>query len=602
MQSDNGPATLPVPDRDELRCAASAPCASFDRAAVMPSSLPNSPAELADAPWPVIAAYYDALAADAPTRETAREWLLQWSLLEELVNEASSQALIAYTGNTGDAEAETRYLRFVTEIQPNAEARQTGLAKLLIGTGIDDADIALLLREFHTSVAIFRDANVTRFAQIEELSAAYQKLAGGLSVDIDGQTLTIPQLQPLLESDDRVARERAFRAGADAYWSHRDEMADLFDKMYALRQEVARESGFADFQAFAFASKHRHDYSPDDVARFHDAVAEVVTPAVARVHAYRRERLGVEAVRPWDLAVDPDALPPLRPFKDVADFVATSARIFSALDGELGGRFADMARDGLLDLESRPKKAPGGYCTTLHHRKQPFVFMNAVGVSDDVTTLVHEAGHCFHAYLASHQELIWQRGTGSEAAELASMSMELLAAPYFAQPVGYYTPDQARRAQAAHLEDVLLALPHIASVDAFQRWIYTSGEGHDRDARDAAWLRLRSRFEQGIDWSGLNRERTARWYRQLHIFELPFYYIEYGIAQLGALQVWKRSLTDPDGALAGYKAALRLGGTRSLPALYSAAGARLIFDTDGMRELVRLVEERLETLRGSTVS
>ena len=578
------------------------PCFTTALAAVMPRSLPKSPADLADASWPEVAALYDALAVDAPTRGTARAWLQQWSLLEELVNEAASQALIAYTGNTADAAAEARYLRFVTEIQPNVEARQTGLAGLLIATGIDDADITTLLREFRTTVAIFRDANTQRFSQIEEHSAAYQKLAGGLSVEIDGKTLTIPQLQPLLESDDRAARERAFRAGADAYLSRRTDIADLFDRMYALRQEVAHEAGFADFQAFSFVAKHRYDYSADDVARFHDAVADVVTPAAARVHAYRRERLGVDSLRPWDLAVDPDGLAPLRPFRDATEFVATSGRMFSALDGELGARFAEMARDGLLDLESRPNKAPGGYCTTLHFRKQPFVFMNAVGVSDDVTTLVHEAGHCFHACLASDKELIWQRGTGSEAAELASMSMELLAAPYFAVPVGYYTPDQARRAQAAHLEDVLLALPHIASVDAFQRWIYTSGKGHDRDARDDAWLSLRSRFETGIEWAGLERERTARWYRQLHIFELPFYYIEYGIAQLGALQIWKRSLTDPDGALAGYKHALRLGGTLPLPELYAAAGARLIFDADGMRELVELVEERLEMLRGSTVS
>lgn len=568
----------------------------------MPHLLPTSPAELADASWPEIAAFYDALAVEGPTRETARAWLRSWSLLEEIVNEASSQSLIAYTGNTADPAAETRYLRFVTEIQPNVEARQTGLAELLLATGIDDADIATLLREFRTTVSIFRDANTERFAQIEEQSAAYQKLAGGLSVKIDGKTLTIPQLQPLMESEDRVARERAFRAGADAYLSRRDDMAELFDRMYGLRQDVAREAGFPDFQAFSFEAKHRYDYTADDVARFHDAVADVVTPAAARVHAYRRERLGVDVLRPWDLAVDPDGLAPLRPFRDAAEFVASSSRVFTTLDSEIGSRFADMARDGLLDLESRPNKAPGGYCTTLHYRKQPFVFMNAVGVSDDVTTLVHEAGHCFHAYLASHQELIWQRGTGSEAAELASMSMELLAAPLFAVPVGYYTPDQARRAQAAHLEDVLLALPHIASVDAFQRWIYTSGSGHDRDARDQAWLALRTRFETGIDWTGLERERTARWYRQLHIFELPFYYIEYGIAQLGALQVWKRSLTDPEGALEGYKNALRLGGTRPLPELYAAAGARLIFDADGMRELVELVEDRLETLRGSTVS
>ena len=586
---------------DSVRMSSPEPSVTSARA-VMPPSLPQSPADLADATWPEIAAYYDALAAEPPTRATARAWLQQWSLLEELVNEASSEALIAYTGNTADAAAETRYLRFVTEVQPNAEERQTGLARLLIATGIDDAELATLLREFRTTVAIFREGNVPRFAQIEELSAAYQKLAGGLSVEIDGKVLTIPQLQPLLESDDRASRERAFRAGAEAYLAHRDEMSDLFERMYTLRQDVAREAGFPDFQAFSFAAKHRYDYSADDVARFHDAVAEVVTPAAARVHAYRRERLGVDSVRPWDLAVDPDGLAPLRPFRDTKDFVTASARIFSTLDPELGERFADMARDGLLDLESRPNKAPGGYCTTLHHRKQPFVFMNAVGVSDDVTTLVHEAGHCFHAYLASGKELIWQRGTGSEAAELASMSMELLAAPLFALPVGYYTPDQARRAQAAHLEDVLLALPHIASVDAFQRWIYTSGLGHDRDARDAAWLALRAKFEQGVDWTGLERERTARWYRQLHIFELPFYYIEYGIAQLGALQVWKRSLTDPEGALAGYKSALRLGGTRPLPELYAAAGARMIFDADGMRELIGLVEDRLETLRGSTVA
>jgi len=568
----------------------------------MPPTFPQSPADLADASWLEIAALYDVLASDGPTPDTAREWLRRWSQLEEFVNEASSQALIEYTGNTADGAAEARYLRFVTEIQPSAEARQTSLARLLIATGIDDADIAVLLREFRTSVSIFRDENVSRFAQIEELSAAYQKIAGGLSVEIDGEVLTVPQLQPLLEVEDRAARERAFRAGADAYLAHRDEFSDLFERMYALRQAVAHESGFGDFQSFAFAAKHRHDYTPDDVARFHDAVVEVVTPAAARVHANRRERLGLETLRPWDLAVDPDGLAPLRPFQSAADFVASSGRIFTSLDHELGERFADMTRDGLLDLESRPNKAPGGYCTTLHHRRQPFVFMNAVGVADDVTTLVHEAGHCFHAYLASDRELIWQRGTGSEAAELASMSMELLASPYFALPVGYYTPDQARRAQAAHLEDVLLALPHIASVDAFQRWIYTSGNGHDRDARDAAWLAVRARFDVGVDWSGLDRERTARWYRQLHIFELPFYYIEYGIAQLGALQIWQRSLSDPAGALEGYKAALRLGGTRTLPELYATAGARLIFDADGMRELVELVEERLETLRGSTVS
>jgi oligoendopeptidase F len=223
--------------------------------------------------------------------------------------------------------------------------------------------------------------------------------------------------------------------------------------------------------------------------------------------------------------------------------------------------------------------------------------MNAVGVPDDVNTLVHEAGHSFHDYASHRQPLIWQRGTGHEAAELASMSMELLVMPYLTKPTGYYTPEEGRAVEIEQLEDVLTSLAHIASVDAFQRWIYTSGSGGDPAARDAAWLEIRGRFERGIDWSGLEAERVSRWYRQLHIFELPFYYIEYGIAQLGALQLWRDSVRDPAGTVGRYKAALALGGTRSLPDIYAAAGARLVFDAEGMGELVELVLARLGALR-----
>jgi oligoendopeptidase F len=256
-----------------------------------------------------------------------------------------------------------------------------------------------------------------------------------------------------------------------------------------------------------------------------------------------------------------------------------------------------MVEEGLLDLESRKGKAPGGYCETLHFRGRPFIFMNAVGLVDDVMTLMHEAGHAFHAFAAHAQPLIWQRHPGSEAAELASMSMELLAAPHLAAPVGYFTPDEARSAWLEHFEDVLLSLVHIASVDAFQSWIYTSGEGDDAAARDAAWLRIRGRFERGVDWGGLERERAARWYRQLHIFLYPFYYIEYGIAQLGALQVWRNSLRDPAAAVARYREALALGAVHRLPELYRTAGAELTFDAAVITELVALVEEQLERLR-----
>jgi len=214
-----------------------------------------------------------------------------------------------------------------------------------------------------------------------------------------------------------------------------------------------------------------------------------------------------------------------------------------------------------------------------------------------VSTLVHEAGHCFHGVAAHRLPYIWQRATGMEAAELASMTMELLAGPHLARPAGYYDRRDVRHAWVDHLEDVLMSLAHIASVDAFQTWIYTSGQGGDRSARDGQWLRIRSRFERGVDWSGLDQERIARWYRQSHIFTAPFYYIEYGIAQLGALQIWRDSLSDYRGAVNRYKAALALGGTRPLPQIYEAAGAALIFDAKRMGELVTLVEDRIEELR-----
>jgi oligoendopeptidase F len=260
-----------------------------------------------------------------------------------------------------------------------------------------------------------------------------------------------------------------------------------------------------------------------------------------------------------------------------------------------------MMAEQLLDLDSRKGKAPGGYCETLHYRGRPFIFMNAVGVLEDVSTLLHEGGHAFHAFAARRQPLIWQRHPGLEMCELASMSMELLASPYLdRQDGGFFDAEDYRRARIEHLEDVLLTLSHVASVDAFQSWLYTSGEGGDRDARDAAWLRIRSRFERGVDWSGLERERAARWYRQLHIFLHPFYYIEYGLAQVGALQVWRNSMQDSGEAVRQYRSALALGATRSLPDLYQAAGAVFTFDVGVIQELAKLVESELERLGQGT--
>ena len=562
-------------------------------------SLPASPSAFADAGWSDIAPYFEDLATSPLSRENVEDWLTRWSQLEELIDEAGTLAMVAYTGDTADADKEKAHLRFSTEIFPQAHEQSVRLSRRLIDLGYTRPGLETTVARFRTDAEIFREENVPLFAELEELSAQYQKIVGGLTVQWEGETKTIPQLQPYLKERDRDVRERAWRLGNEAYLAHRAELAALFDKMFVARTKVAGNAGFPNFQEYAFKSKHRFDYTPADCARFHDAVERTVVPAVARQLEYRRERLGLDRVRPWDLGVELERVESLRPFDDVATFVDRAKSIFRRVDPTLGEEFDLMAEEGLLDLESRRGKAPGGYCTKLSFRGKPFIFMNAVGVADDVNTLVHEAGHSFHDFAAHKQPLIWQRSPGHEAAELASMSMELLASPYLKKPDGYYSEDEARSAHIEHLEDILFSLPHIASVDAFQSWIYTSGDGHNADARDHAWLEIRSRFERGVDWSGLEQERIARWYRQLHIFEYPFYYIEYGIAQMGALQVWRHSLTDQAKAVRRYRDALALGGTQGLPEIYRTAGARLVFDAETMGELVALVENRLTELRAA---
>jgi oligoendopeptidase F len=558
---------------------------------------PPSPAALAKSEWVDIAPYFDELAARELGPESVEGWLSEWSRLEELVTEAAARAMIAYTVDTSDRDKEADHLRFSSEILPQMEERSVALARKLLETGYSTPALTTTLARFRTQIEIFREENVPIFAALEEHSARYQRITGSMTAEWDGVERPLPQLQPFLKSPDRAVRERAFRASSHPYIEERADLAALFDRMYELRMRAARNAGFANFRDYIFPAKFRFDYTPADCERFHEAVEETVAPAVERVLESRRQRLGLDRLRPWDLSVDPYREKPLRPFSDAAELVTKAKRVFDGVDPSLGGEFQTMIDEGLLDLESRKGKAPGGYCETLHFHGRPFIFMNAVGVVDDVMTLLHEAGHAFHAFASHPLPLIWQRHPGSEAAELASMSMEFLASPHLAQPVGYFNQAEARSAWLEHLEDVLLSLVHIASVDAFQTWIYTSGEGGDAAARDEMWLKLRRRFERGVDWSGLDRERVARWYRQLHIFMYPFYYIEYGIAQLGALQVWRNSLADPAAAVARYRDALSLGAVRRLPEIYSTAGARLTFDASAIGELVQLVEGRIEELR-----
>jgi len=561
-------------------------------------ALPASPEAFKNATWDEIVPYYEDLAARPLDKSNAEAWLADWSHFESLLSEASALVNFAYSCDTADTSREAAQLRFGTQISPRADEQRVRLQGRLVELGYERPGLETMLQRFRNHIDTFSEQNVRLFAELSELVTHWYKVIGALTVEWEGEEKTPSQLLPFLSSDDRRVRERAFKLRAKPYLDQRDVLADIFDRMYDLRQKVARNSGFANYRDYAHREKNRFDYSPEDCLRFHVAVEEAVLPAVERLDKKRKRRLNLDVLRPWDTAVDPAGRPALKPFDEIQTFIDKAGAIFEHVDPDFRGYYETMERENLLDLENRKGKAPGAYCSTLASRKVPLIFMNAVGVNSDVRTLLHESGHAFHSFEASRLPLVFQRHPGAEMAEVASMSMELLASPFIDEANGgYYTEEEARRSRAELLEGIILFFPHCASVDAFQHWIYLDPAGRHADARDQKWLDLRRRFEGGgVDWSGLDRERIARWYQQPHFFGSPFYYIEYGIAQLGALQVWRNSLKDPKGAVDLYRKALALGATRSLPELFKAAGARLIFDSEGMHELVSLVVEELANL------
>ncbi|HEY1454976.1 MAG TPA: M3 family oligoendopeptidase [Candidatus Dormibacteraeota bacterium] len=560
--------------------------------------LPESPDVFKNASWQDVLPYYEELAARPLDRDNVESWLADWSHLESVLSEAGALASFAYSCDTSDADREAAQLRFGTQISPHAHEQRVRLQKRLVDLGYVRPGLETVIQRFRNQLQLFNDANVALFAEQSKLVTQWSKVNGSMTVDWEGEEKTPAQLLPYLESNDRSVRERAFKLRAKPYIAQHGALSEIFDRLYDLRSQIARNAGFESYRDFAHQEKNRFDYTPDDCKRFHEAVESEVLPAVTRIQDRRRRSMGLSRLRPWDTEVDPKGRPALKPFHDIDEFIARTGRVFSNVEPEFHEYYRRMADAELLDLDNRKGKAPGGYCQTLAFRKMPLIFMNAVGIDGDVRTLLHESGHAFHSFEASRLPLLFQRHPGSEMAEVASMSMELLASPFIDQDSGgYYSEEEARRSRADLLEGIVLFFPHCASVDAFQQWAYVDQDGREVAARDRKWLELRRRFEgDSVDWSGLDAERIARWYQQPHFFSSPFYYIEYGIAQLGALQVWRNSLRDPSGAVRAYREALALGATRPLPGLFEAAGARLIFDREGMHELVALVEEELAKL------
>ena len=558
-----------------------------------------TPTDLADMTWGQIEPLYASLAERTLTDDASiKAWLDDWNALDTSLMEAASVANVEVSCDSQNPAKETRHLNFASEIMP----QRSKIAHVLIGKLLDSEyapdDLQTVLRRFRTDREIFRDENVPLQQQLSKLSNAYNKACGAMTVEWDGTQVPLSRLNPYMEDPDAAVREKAFRLHLQPYIDQRDHLADIFDEMLSLRQQVAHNAGFANYRDYVFAEKHRYDYTPEDCLQFHTAVENTFVPALLQQHEARKRTMSVSTLRPWDLTHDPEGREPLHPYDSIDDLAETAQRVFTKVAPVLGEQFGIMRSEHLLDLESRTGKRPGGFCTSFPYRKRPFIFMNASGTGGDVRTLLHESGHAFHGFATmEHLPYLVQRRYGSEMAEVASMSMELLASPYLrTRDGGFYEDADYARARIEHLQGIVKLLTWVAPVDAFQQWVYTDPAAADRDARDAKWLEIWSRFDPQTDWTDLTEYRVARRYKQLHIFLYPFYYIEYAIAQLGALQVWRNALQDQENALAAYRAALALGGSRPLPELFGTAGARLIFDEPGMAELVSLIQSEIARL------
>ncbi len=457
-------------------------------------------------------------------------------------------------------------------------------------------DTADMLRRFRTEAEIYRAENVPILSELMKLENKYDKAIGGLDIGWNGATETIPQARLHWLSRDRAEREKAWRLVMAAFLGQREMLNDLYLQMLGMRRQVARNAGLPDFRAYKWQELARFDYTPADCATFRDAIEHEVVPLARKIYAEKAARLELSALRPWDIDVDP-AGEPLRPFREVADLEEGTHRIFQKVDPELAAHFSVM-RDGFLDLPSRPNKAPGGYCESFPVTGKPYIFMNAVGTHDDVQTLLHEGGHAFHFMESRRNPLWWNQNGPMEFCEVASMGMELLAAPYLpANRGGFYSDADARRAYAEKLRELVTFLPYMAVVDAFQHWVYVDApEKVTVSDLDARWSELWDRFMPGIDYDGLQAEKETGWHRKPHIFTVPFYYVEYGLAELGAMQIWRNALRNQAKAVADYRAALSLGGTRGLSDLFRAAGGRFAFDRRTVGELMALVEDQLEKL------
>ncbi len=554
--------------------------------------------ELTD--WTSVQPYFDELKNRIVLNaDELRTWFQDRSELESYLSENFAWRYIRMTTDTSNEAYVSAFHEFNENIQPHwAEIANMLDQKAMSNPFVEeltDEGYFITLRAMRQQIEIFRTENVPLFTQIQQLQSQYGTIAGAMTVTLNGEEMTLQKAGDFLMQPNRNVREEAWKAIWERRYQDHEALDELLNQLRDLRHQVAQNAGFANFRDYMFAAMGRFDYTVTDCFNFHDAIAQTVVPVLNEISAERKQALQTSDLRPWDKLVDPTGKAPLQPFTGGEDLLTKTIEVFDRLDPELGSYLRVMRTMGRFDLESRKGKAPGGYNYPLEESGVPFIFMNATSNLRDMVTILHEGGHAVHSIVTRDLTLNSFRNVPSEVAELASMSMELITMDHW--DVFFPNPEDLRRAKLEHLEDIIETLPWVATVDAFQHWIYENPT-HSVEERNEAWLQIFGRFSDTItDWSGLERFKAYQWQRQLHIYEVPFYYIEYGIAQLGAIGVWKNYKEDPKKGLEGYLNALRLGYTRPMGEIYAAANIPFDFSREHIASLMDFVRTEIEKLK-----
>ncbi len=532
------------------------------------------------------------------TRADLEQWLKDLSELEAVVSEDACWRQIRMTCDTTDPALEEAFTYFCMEVQPKLQPFSDQLNRKLIDSPLtkelDQQKYFTYLRSVKKNIDLFREENIPLQAELSVMQQQYGAIAGKMTVEVDGQEYTLQQAAKFLESHERDLREQVYRKIQDRRLQDRDAMHDLYTQLINKRDQVAKNAGFSNYRDYKFVEMGRFDYTKEDCFQFHEAVKLHVLPLIDKIYQKKKQKLGLDTLCPWDTEAEPEGIMPLKPFTDGKDLYEKSVTCFEQLDPFFAACLKKMNELHHFDLESRKGKAPGGYNCPLAESGAPFIFMNAAGQMNDVTTMVHEGGHAVHSFLAHTLELNAFKEYPMEIAEVASMAMELFTMDHW--HAFFDNEADLIRAKEHQLERTITIFPWIAIIDKFQHWVYEH-PAHTVEERTARWMEILEEFStDSIDYTGLDRYRQIGWQRQLHLFEVPFYYIEYGIAQLGAIGLWMQYQQNPEQALQNYIAALSLGGTRTLPELYKAAGLKFDLSPAHIKTLMEFTAAEMDKL------